>query len=83
MHLHDRLLSRPSTSSTLDNKAHPMENISQTPDLKGFHREMHEIAEQIRIMNENNARLVQYLITNNPPPLAVLVPKVGRSFRPH
>ncbi|GFY80893.1 hypothetical protein Acr_01g0007020 [Actinidia rufa] len=32
---------------------------------------MHGIAEHIRIMNENNARLIQHLTTNNPPPPAV------------
>ena len=38
-----------------------MANTSQAPDLEGLHREMHGIAEQIRIMNENNARLIQHL----------------------
>ena len=44
-----------------------MANNSQALDLEGIHREMHGIAEQIRIMNEINARLVQHLATNNPP----------------
>ena len=51
MHLRSRLLSIPSTSSSLDNKTHPMENTNQALDLEGIHREMHGIAEQIRIMN--------------------------------
>ncbi|GFZ18658.1 hypothetical protein Acr_27g0003970 [Actinidia rufa] len=45
-----------------------MANTSQASDLEGLHREMHGIAEQIRIMNENNARLIQHLSMNNPPP---------------
>ncbi|GFS38024.1 hypothetical protein Acr_00g0055200 [Actinidia rufa] len=57
MHLRSRLLFR-LTSNLLDNSAHPMANISQAPNLEGIiHREMHGIAEQIRIMNEINARL--------------------------
>ncbi|GFY96622.1 hypothetical protein Acr_11g0009280 [Actinidia rufa] len=35
-----------------------MANISQAPNLENIHREMHGIAEQIKIMNEINARLV-------------------------
>ncbi|GFZ01116.1 hypothetical protein Acr_14g0007510 [Actinidia rufa] len=74
MHLRSRLLPRPSVSSPLDN--------SQALDLEGLHREMHGIAEQIRIMNENNARLIQHLTTNNPPPLpAAPVPEIERSRR--
>ncbi|GFY94070.1 hypothetical protein Acr_09g0005160 [Actinidia rufa] len=68
MHLHSYLLYRPSTSSPLENRARPMANTSQVPDLEGLHREMHGIAEQIRITNENNALLIQHLTTNNPPP---------------
>ncbi|GFY92748.1 hypothetical protein Acr_08g0011440 [Actinidia rufa] len=46
-----------------------MANTSQAPNLEGIiHREMHGIVEQIRIMNEINAHLVQHLATNNPPP---------------
>ncbi|GFY84995.1 hypothetical protein Acr_03g0017690 [Actinidia rufa] len=43
------------------------------------------IAEQIRIMNENNALLIQHLATNNPLPLAAtLAPKeVNRSHHSH
>ena len=48
-----------------------MVNASHALDLEGLHREMHGIAEQIRIMNENNSRLIQHLTTNNPPPLVV------------
>ena len=58
MHLYSRLLPKQSTSKPLDNKAHPMENAGQAPDLEGIHREMHGIAEQIKIMNEINVRLV-------------------------
>ena len=65
MHLRSRLLSRPSINSSLDNRAHPMANTSQAPDLEGIHREMYGIVEQIRIMNEINARLVQHLATNS------------------
>ena len=45
-----------------------MVNTGHAPNLEGIHREMHGIAEQIRIMNEIIARLVQHLATNNPPP---------------
>ncbi|GFZ18358.1 hypothetical protein Acr_27g0000970 [Actinidia rufa] len=77
-----RLLPQPSTRSPLENQAHPMASNKQTPSLEGLHCEMHEIAEQIKIMNENNALLIQRLTTNNPPPPAVLVPKeVDRSRR--
>lgn len=44
-----------------------MASASQAPDLEGIHREMHGISEQIKIMNELNAHLVQHLVTNNPP----------------
>ena len=61
-----------------------MATTSQVLDLKGIHHEMHGIAEQIRIMNEINARVVQHLATNNPPPLAVPVPEeTNRSRRSH
>ena len=43
---------------------------------------MHGITEQIRIMNENNACLIQHLAPNNPPPHAVLVLEVSQSRRP-
>ncbi|GFY90845.1 hypothetical protein Acr_07g0010420 [Actinidia rufa] len=68
MHLRSRLLSRPSISSSLDNRVHPMANTSQPPDLEGIHLEMYGIVEQIRIMNEINARQVQHLATNSSPP---------------
>ncbi|GFY87276.1 hypothetical protein Acr_05g0009150 [Actinidia rufa] len=42
MHLCSRYLPRPSTSSPLDNRAHPMANTSQAPDLEGFHCEIHD-----------------------------------------
>ncbi|GFZ21574.1 hypothetical protein Acr_29g0007360 [Actinidia rufa] len=67
MHLRSRLLPRQSTSSPFGNRAGPMTNTGHAPNLKGIHREMHGIAEQIRIMNEINAHLVQHLATNNPP----------------
>ncbi|GFY87074.1 hypothetical protein Acr_05g0007130 [Actinidia rufa] len=35
---------------------------------------MHGIAEHIRIMNENNALLIQHLTTNNPPPPTAPIP---------
>ncbi|GFY92975.1 hypothetical protein Acr_08g0013710 [Actinidia rufa] len=74
-----RLLPRQSTRSPLDNITHQMVNASQAPDLKGIHREIHGIAEQIRIMNENmelnqaqllvyyNATLAQFHIDHNIP----------------
>ena len=68
MHLRIRLLSKPSTGNPFDNRDHSMANISQALNLEGLHREMHGITEQIRIMNANNARLIQHLTTNNLPP---------------
>ncbi|GFS33585.1 hypothetical protein Acr_00g0029440 [Actinidia rufa] len=62
------LLSRPSTSSPLDNQARLMASNNQALDLEGLHREMHGIAEHISIMNGNNAHMIQHLTTNNPPP---------------
>ncbi|GFY88363.1 hypothetical protein Acr_06g0003030 [Actinidia rufa] len=58
--MRNRLIPRPSASSPLDYRAHSMANISQASDLEGLYREMHDIAEQIRIVNENNA-LLQHL----------------------
>ena len=82
MHLHNRLVPRPSTNNSLDYRAHPMANTSQAPDLEGLHREIHGMAEQIRIMNENNARLIQHLAaTNPPPPIVPLVLDIQRSRR--
>ncbi|GFZ05305.1 hypothetical protein Acr_17g0008770 [Actinidia rufa] len=50
------------------------------PDLEGLHREVHDMAEQMRIMNENNGRLMQLLAAANPqPPAAPSVPDVERS----
>ncbi|GFZ17188.1 hypothetical protein Acr_26g0004580 [Actinidia rufa] len=75
-----RNLPRPSASSPLDNRAPPMANASQVPDLEGLHHEIHGMAEQMRIMNENNGRLMQLLAAANPPlPAAPLVPDVERS----
>ena len=54
MHLCSRLLTRQSVRSPLDNKAPPMAGTSQAPDLESIHREMHNIADQIRIMNKIN-----------------------------
>ncbi|GFY82762.1 hypothetical protein Acr_02g0010020 [Actinidia rufa] len=45
-----------------------MANTNQAPDLEDLHREMHGTTKQIRIMNENNARLIQYLVVINQPP---------------
>ncbi|GFY88643.1 hypothetical protein Acr_06g0005830 [Actinidia rufa] len=80
MHLRSRNLPRPSASSPLDNRAPPMANASQVPDLEGLHHEIHGMAEQMRVMNENNARLKQLLAAANPqPPAAPSVPNVERS----
>ncbi|GFS34120.1 hypothetical protein Acr_00g0032360 [Actinidia rufa] len=63
-----------------DNRAHPMANTNQVPDLEGLHREIHDMAEQMRIMNDNNGRLMQLLTTANPPlPAAPPVPNIERS----
>ncbi|GFY95082.1 hypothetical protein Acr_10g0004670 [Actinidia rufa] len=70
MNLRSRYLPRPSASSPPNNRAPPMANTSQALDLKGLHREIYGMAEQMRIMNENNARLVQLLAAANPPPPA-------------
>ncbi|GFY95696.1 hypothetical protein Acr_11g0000020 [Actinidia rufa] len=80
MHLRSRNLPRPSASSPLDNRAPPMANASQVPNLEGLHHEIHGMAEQMRVMNENNARLIQLLAAANPqPPAAPSVPDVERS----
>ena len=76
MHLRSRLISRPRTLIPLDNRAHSMANTSPTLDLVGLHREMQGIVEQIMIMNENNAHLIQHLATNNPPPPSAPIPKL-------
>ncbi|GFZ05117.1 hypothetical protein Acr_17g0006890 [Actinidia rufa] len=79
-HWASRNLPRPSASSPLDNRAPPMANASQVPDLEGLHHEIHGMAEQMRVMNENNARLIQLLAAANPqPPAAPSVPDVERS----
>ncbi|GFY92627.1 arginase [Actinidia rufa] len=60
--------------------SHPMANPGQVPDLEGLHREIHDMAEQMRIMNENNGRLMQLLAAANPPLLAASpVPDIERS----
>ncbi|GFZ12755.1 hypothetical protein Acr_23g0011400 [Actinidia rufa] len=80
MHLRSCYLPKPSASSPPDNKAHPMANTSQVPDLEGLHREIHDMAEQMRIMNENNGRLMQLLAAANPQlSPAPLVPDIERS----
>ncbi|GFY87765.1 hypothetical protein Acr_05g0014040 [Actinidia rufa] len=80
MHLRSRNLPRPSASSPLDNRAPPMANTSQVPDLEGLHHEIHGMAEQMRVMNENNARLIQLLAAANPqPPAAPSIPDIERS----
>ncbi|GFS42022.1 hypothetical protein Acr_00g0077760 [Actinidia rufa] len=80
MHLCSRYLPKPSANSPPDNRAPPMANTSQAPDLEGLHCEIHGMAEQMRIMNENNARLVQLLAAANPLPLAAPpIPDIERS----
>ncbi|GFZ14442.1 hypothetical protein Acr_24g0006320 [Actinidia rufa] len=57
-----------------------MANPGQPPNLEGLHREIHDMAEQMRIMNENNGRLMQLLATANPLLLAAPpVPDIERS----
>ncbi|GFZ06746.1 hypothetical protein Acr_18g0009160 [Actinidia rufa] len=57
-----------------------MANASQVPDLEGLHHEILSMAEQMRVMNENNARLIQLLAAANPqPPAAPSVLDVERS----
>ncbi|GFS37978.1 hypothetical protein Acr_00g0055000 [Actinidia rufa] len=80
MHLRSRYLPRPSANSPPDNRAHPMANPGQIPDLEGLHREIHGMAEHMRIMNENNGRLMQLLAAANPPlSAAPPVPDIERS----
>ncbi|GFS38251.1 hypothetical protein Acr_00g0056480 [Actinidia rufa] len=80
MYLHSRYLPRPSVSSPLDNRARPMANINQAPDLEGLYREIHSMAEQMRAMNENNAHLIQlFAMTNPPPPAAPPIRDIERS----
>ncbi|GFS44989.1 hypothetical protein Acr_00g0093430 [Actinidia rufa] len=77
MHLRSRNLPRPSASSPPGNRSHPMANPGQAPDLEGLHSEIHDMAEQMRIMNENNGRLMQLLAAVNPPlPAAPPVPDI-------
>ena len=83
MHLRSRLVFRPSTNNPLDNRAHSMANTGQAPYLEGLHYKMHWIVEQIRIMNENNACLIQHLSTNKPPLPTAPIPEVSRSLHPH
>ncbi|GFZ13671.1 hypothetical protein Acr_23g0020560 [Actinidia rufa] len=80
MHLRSRNLPRPSASSPPHLRSHPMANPGQVLDLEGLHREIHDMAEQMRIMNENNGRLMQLLAAANPPlPAAPPVPDIERS----
>ncbi|GFS44223.1 hypothetical protein Acr_00g0089230 [Actinidia rufa] len=80
MHLRSRNLPRPSASSPPSNRSHPMANPGQAPDLEGLHREIHDMDEQMRNMNENNGRLMQLLAAANPPlPAAPPVPNIERS----
>ncbi|GFZ18395.1 hypothetical protein Acr_27g0001340 [Actinidia rufa] len=80
MHLRSRNLPRPSASSPPGNRSHPMANPGQAPDLEGLYREIHDMAEQMRIMNENNGHLMQLLAAANPPlPAAPPVPDIERS----
>ncbi|GFY99379.1 hypothetical protein Acr_13g0007800 [Actinidia rufa] len=66
MHLRSRNLPKPSASSPPGNRSHPMATPGQAPNLEGLHREIHDMAEQMRIMNENNGRLMQLLAAVNP-----------------
>ncbi|GFS45359.1 hypothetical protein Acr_00g0095760 [Actinidia rufa] len=80
MYLRNCHLPRLSASSPPDNRAHPMANTNQVPNIEGFHREIHDMAEQMRIMNENNGCLMQLLTAANPPlPAAPPVPDIERS----
>ena len=54
-----------------------MANTNQAPDLES----LHHVAEQVRIMNENIAHLIQYLAITNPPPPATAPVPAGRSCR--
>ncbi|GFZ02404.1 hypothetical protein Acr_15g0010120 [Actinidia rufa] len=84
MHLRSHLLFRPSSNSPLDNRACPIANTCQAPDLEGLHYEMHGIAEQTRIMNENNALLIQHLTMNNQPhTIAPAQEEANQSHRSH
>ncbi|GFY85688.1 hypothetical protein Acr_04g0004260 [Actinidia rufa] len=57
-----------------------MANPGQAPDLEGLHREIHDMAEQMRIMNENNGHLMQLLAAANPPlPVVPPIPDIERS----
>ncbi|GFY97870.1 hypothetical protein Acr_12g0004110 [Actinidia rufa] len=60
-----------------------MANTSQAPDLEGLHCEIHGMAEQMRVMNENNnTRLLRPLAVANPPPSAVSpIPDIEQSHR--
>ena len=60
MHLRSRLLPIQSANSPLGNRVTPMANSNQTSDLEGIHNERHGMAEQIKVMNKLNARLVQH-----------------------
>ncbi|GFZ15777.1 hypothetical protein Acr_25g0001860 [Actinidia rufa] len=75
MYMRSLLLPRQSTNSSLDNRVPPMAGASQVPDLKGIHRERHNVAEKIKIMNEQDARLVPHLATNNPSPTITPIPE--------
>ena len=61
MHLRSCLLPIQSDNRPLDNRVPPMANSNQTSDDEGSHCEMHNIIEQIRVMNRLNANLVQHL----------------------
>ncbi|GFZ14862.1 hypothetical protein Acr_24g0010520 [Actinidia rufa] len=78
MHLRSRNLPRPSASSPLDNRAPPMANASQVPDLEGLHHEIHGMAEQ----NEGHEREQRPPYTAPrccQPPAAPSIPDIERS----
>ncbi|GFY92796.1 hypothetical protein Acr_08g0011920 [Actinidia rufa] len=84
MHLRNLLLPRPSVSSPLDDKAHPIANTSQALDLEGLHRGIHDMVEHMRIKNKNNAHLIQHLTSNNlPPPPPASILKIQQSRCSH
>ena len=84
MHLRNHLLPKINASSPLENLTHSMVNTSQAHDLDGLHHEMYDIAEQIKIINKNNAHLIQHLATNNSlPPIVAFVLEAEQSCHSH
>ena len=67
---------RDQVPAVLGQQISPNEQHQPTLDLEGLHREIHDMAEYMRIANKNNALLLQHLATNNRPPPATLFPYV-------